>query len=271
MPETLADVQTVFHLGACSATTETDSAFLMKNNYQYTVSLAEWCLANGKRFVYASSAATYGALEEGLSEDLEPTTLRPLNMYAYSKHLFDLRASREGWLSYITGVKYFNIFGPNENHKANMRSVVNKAYTQIMSEGRVTLFKSYRSDFADGMQRRDFFYVKDAAAATIHLAESESVGLFNVGSGEARTWVDLVRPIFSALGRPERIEFIDMPSELVDKYQYHTKADISKIKESGYKGPITPLHEAVHEYVARYLMPGKLLDVADDSDCIAAF
>lgn len=256
-------VGTVFHLGACSSTTETDSDYLMRNNYEYTKNLANWAEESAERFVYASSAATYGALEDDLSDRADLKTLRPLNMYAYSKHLFDLYARRTGLDRSICGVKYFNVFGPNEDHKADMRSMVQKAYEQIRADGSVKLFKSYRPEFRDGEQRRDFVYVKDAVDMTLHLAESGATGLFNVGSGRAQTWLDLIRPIFRALGSPERIEFVEMPERLRGKYQYSTCADTSRIRDGGYTAPVTLLADAVDDYVANYLIPGRCLDPAD--------
>lgn len=248
-------VRTVFHLGACSATTERDAAFLMRNNYEYTKHLARWALDRSIRFVYASSAATYGSLESNLSDGADLRTLRPLNGYAFSKHAFDLYAQRQGWLENICGVKYFNIFGPNEDHKGDMRSVVNKAYGQIRETGGVKLFKSYRPEFRDGEQERDFLYVKDAAAMTVHLAQAGTNGLVNVGSGQARTWLDLVRPIFPAMNVPENITFVDMPDHLKGKYQYSTCATIDKLRASGYTADITPLSDAVRDYVTNYLIP----------------
>ncbi len=258
-------VGTVFHLGACSSTTEDDSDYLMRNNYQYTKNLAHWAEENAERFVYASSAATYGGLEDDLSDEADLSTLRPLNMYAYSKHLFDLYAARAELDRSVCGVKYFNVFGPNEDHKGDMRSVVCKAYEQIRDSGSVKLFKSYRPEFRDGEQRRDFIYVKDAADMTLHLAESGATGLFNVGAGRAQTWLDLVRPIFPALGVPERIEFVDMPERLRGKYQYSTCARSDRVRATGYEAPLTPLGDAVADYVTNYLVPGRSLDPADAS------
>jgi ADP-L-glycero-D-manno-heptose 6-epimerase len=177
--------------------------------------------------------------------------------------LFDLHAQREGWLRRIVGVKYFNVFGPNEDHKGDMRSLVNKAYQQILNTGRVQLFKSHKPEYKDGEQMRDFLYVKDAIEMTLHFAETEAgrkaSGLFNLGSGEANTWLTLTRAIFAALGRPANIDFIDMPEVLRGKYQYYTKADISKLRESGYTRPMTPLADAVRDYVQSYLVLGKKL------------
>lgn len=251
----LRDVRRVFHLGACSATTEKNARYLIENNFDYTRRLAEWALSGGRRFVYASSAATYGDGSAGMADGHENLdALRPLNMYGYSKHLFDLHARRHGWLDRIVGLKYFNVFGPNEDHKGDMRSVVHKACAQIRSEGRVTLFKSHRPDYRDGEQKRDFLYVKDAVAMTLHLADTPSAcGLYNIGSGRASTWIELVTPIFAALNLPVKIDFIDMPEILRGKYQYYTCADITRLRESGWAGDAHPLADAVTDYVKNYL------------------
>ncbi|HUA07922.1 MAG TPA: ADP-glyceromanno-heptose 6-epimerase [Candidatus Acidoferrales bacterium] len=261
-PGYFGEVGTVFHLGACSSTTERDSDYLMRNNYEYTKALAQWALDVDARFVYASSAATYGALEDLLSDEIDVETLRPLNMYAYSKQLFDLYAKRSGMNARIAGLKYFNVFGPNEDHKGDMRSVVCKAYDQIRDGGGVKLFKSYRPEFRDGEQRRDFIYVKDAVEMTIAVAESSATGLVNIGSGLAQTWLDLVRPIFAALALPERVEFVEMPEGLRPKYQYSTQARIDRLRACGYSAPITPLADAVRDYVTNYLVPARVLDPA---------
>ena len=254
----LNEVRAVVHLGACSSTTETDARYLVENNYNYTKMLAEWTLQRGIRFVYASSAATYGAIEGRVSEeDRSITALRPLNMYGYSKQLFDLHAAKRGYLDRIAGLKYFNVFGPNEDHKGDMRSVVNKAFQQIQESGRVRLFKSYRSEFADGEQRRDFLYVKDAVDMTLHLVDDlRANGLFNIGSGQSHTWRELVEAVFAALERPAHIEFIDMPPELRAKYQYWTEASIDRLRATGYGQPISDLQDAVRDYVTQYLVKG---------------
>lgn len=257
----LGPIDTIFHLGACSATTEKDGAYLIENNYRYTQTLAEWALENEARFVYASSAATYGDGLQGMS-DREPdlSKLRPLNLYGYSKHLFDLHAQRRGYLGDIVGVKYFNVFGPNEWHKGEMRSLVCKAYEQIVETGKIRLFKSYKPEYRDGEQMRDFVYVKDAVEMTLHLAKSKKAGgLYNVGSGVARTWVDLGRAIFAALGQEPQIEFIEMPESIRSHYQYHTCADISRLRDTGYKAPTTSLEDAVMDYVTNYLAPHRHL------------
>ncbi len=261
-PQRFAGARTIFHLGACSSTTESDAAYLMRNNFEYSKNIAAWALSKGARLLYASSGATYGAREEGLSESLPLDQLQPLNMYGYSKHLFDQYAQRNGWLERITGLKYFNVFGPNEQHKGDMRSVANKAFGQIRDRGTVRLFRSYRPDYADGEQERDFIYVKDAVEMTLHLAETNAMGLYNVGSGTAHTWLELVRPIFTALRVPERIEFIDMPPAMRDKYQYLTKAEIEKLRSTGYMKAVTPLAEAVADYVSNYLRDDRRLNPA---------
>jgi len=253
-PQQFDDLTAIFHLGACSSTTETDAAYLIRNNFDYTKSLAKFALENGIRFVYASSAATYGCLESAVSESIPLESLRPLNIYGYSKHLFDKWAEHNGLLPLITGLKYFNIFGPNEQHKGDMRSVVHKAYYQILETGQVSLFKSYRPEFRHGEQKRDFMYVKDAVDATIYLAENvDGGGLFNIGSGQANTWLALVNPIFTSCGLAPNIRFIEMPDRLQEKYQYFTCADISKLREAGYDRPMTPLASAVRDYVVNYL------------------
>ncbi len=260
-PESLGKFDVIYHLGANSATTERDAGHLMKNNFEYTKTLAHWAISTSARFVYASSAATYGDGEQGMDDKADDIArLRPLNMYGYSKHLFDLHAQRAGIAKRIVGLKYFNVYGPNENHKGDMRSVVNKAFDQIRATGKVQLFKSHRPDYKDGEQERDFLYVKDAVNITIFLASQPLAGgLYNLGSGEARTWLQLVNAIFSSLGLPPQIDFIDMPEHLREKYQYHTCADISKLRSLGYKDTITPLDDAVADYVKNYLAQGKLL------------
>ena len=258
----LGDFSAVFHLGACSATTEKNASYLIDNNFNVTKELAAWSLAKNIRFIYASSAATYGDGAQGM-DDQDPNLgrLRPLNMYGYSKHLFDQHAQRKGWLDRIVGVKYFNVFGPNEDHKGDMRSLVNKAYEQIRTTGRVGLFKSYHPDFKDGEQMRDFLYVKDAVEMTLHFAESATTagGLFNLGSGNANTWLTLTRAIFTALNLPPKIDFIEMPEALKGKYQYYTKADITKLRNAGYRRAMTPIEDAIRDYVQNYLATNRRL------------
>ena len=263
------DADVIFHMGACSSTTETDADYMLRNNYQYTRDLAEFAAANVIRFIYASSAATYGDGSAGMNDGTEELDkLRPLNIYGYSKHLFDQYAARNGMFEKIVGLKYFNVFGPNENHKGDMRSLVNKAFDQINETGKLKLFKSANKDYEDGEFGRDFVYVKDAVDMTLHFWEnsaltngqaSETGGLFNVGSGRMNTWNVLADAIFRALDLPKNVEFIEMPENLRDKYQYRTEADLTRIRDAGYTAEITPLDEAVTDYVRNYLIPGKRL------------
>ena len=258
----------IIHMGACSSTTETDVGFLTRNNYEYTRDLAEFAVRHDIRFIYASSAATYGDGSADMNDGVATLDkLRPLNLYGESKHRFDQYAAAKGMFEKIVGLKYFNVFGPNENHKGDMRSLVNKAFDQINETGRLKLFKSANPNYADGEFGRDFVYVKDAVDMTLHFLKplanasdsDKTGGLFNVGSGEMHTWNALAAAIFAALGREPNIEYIDMPEQLRDKYQYYTQADITRIRQAGYAGEITSLEAAVSEYVRNYLVPGKHL------------
>jgi len=254
-------IEAILHLGACSATTEQDASYLVRNNFGYTKQLALYAVRNDIRFIYASSAATYGDGVGGFcDDDAGLNELHPLNMYGYSKQLFDVWARDNGLLDRIVGLKYFNVFGPNEYHKGEMRSLVLKAYEQIHSTGKLRLFKSHRNGYGDGEQQRDFIYVKDAAAMTLHFLDNQQAsGIFNIGSSQANSWNRLAAAIFRALGRPERIEYIDMPEAIRETYQYHTCADIAKLRQSRYNQEITPLEKAVEDYVKNYLVPGKQL------------
>ena len=254
----------VLHMGACSATTEPNASYLARNNFEFTKQLAEWALGRGARFVYASSAATYGdgaaGMDDRADSPAELQRLRPLNAYGYSKQLFDLWAARKGVLGRMIGCKFFNVFGPDEDHKGAMRSLVNKAYGQVLETGRVRLFRSHRPDYRDGEQRRDFLYVKDCVDMTLALAADPAAsGLYNVGSGVASTWLELANALFAAMGREPAVEFVDMPEDIRDKYQYYTRADIGKLRGAGYDAPVTPLGEAVRDYVTGYLMPDRRL------------
>jgi ADP-L-glycero-D-manno-heptose 6-epimerase len=248
-------VNGIFHLGACSSTTETSEAYLNDNNTQYTQDLCEWSLRNQARFVYASSAATYGDGLKGYSDDDALTlALKPLTLYGRSKQQFDLWAFKTGALRNIAGIKYFNVYGPGEDHKGEMRSLVNKAHTQICREGQITLFKSHRPEYLDGEQRRDFIYVDDAVAVTLFFYDHPEIsGLFNCGTGKARTWVDLAKALFAAMRKSPKIDFIDMPDTIRDKYQYHTQADIMKIRDAGYSQPFMNIEEGVRQYVQGHL------------------
>lgn len=253
------EAQAVIHLGACSATTERDADYLLRNNYQYTRVLCNWAMENGVRFVYASSAATYGDGARGYddADDVTPTLI-PLNMYGYSKHMFDLWALKHDLFRQIVGLKYFNVYGPFEDHKGDMRSVVSKCYEQIRTTGRVQLFKSYRPEYRDGEQKRDFIYVRDAVDVTLHFALQDADapgGLFNCGTGEARTWIDLVTPVFRALGMEPQIDFIEMPEALRGKYQYFTESKVEKLRQAGFTQPFTSVEEGVREYIEQYYIP----------------
>ena len=253
-------IDVVIHLGACTSTTEKNATYMMENNYVFSKKLAEWALKNRKRFLYASSAATYGSGEEGYSDSDEVTPgLKPLNVYGYSKHLFDLWALKNGLERELTGFKFFNVYGPNENHKGDMRSMVNKGYRQVKETGKIRLFKSHRPGYKDGEQKRDFIYVKDAVELVYHFVENPAKrGIFNIGTGSAHTWNDLARAIFRALDLKPNIEYFDMPEVLRGKYQYFTEADLAKLKNSGAAVKFTPVREAVKDYVG-YLEKGAVL------------
>ncbi len=255
------NIDVIFHLGACSSTTEKDADYLMENNFGYTQTLAEFAIRKQIRFIYASSAATYGDGSNGYEDDEEQLEkLRPMNMYGYSKHLFDLYAKKEKMLNQIVGLKYFNVYGPNEYHKGDMRSVVHKAYEQIKENGKVRLFKSYKEEYKDGEQLRDFIYVKDAVDITLFFMENKNInGIFNVGTGKARTWNDLVSAIFNAMDKPVNIEYIEMPENLKNKYQYFTQADLKKLRDAGYDKEITSLEKGVEDYVKNYLLKDKTI------------
>ena len=257
----LNDVKTVIHLGACSSTTETNEEYLNDNNVLYTKELCEWALKNEVRFIYASSAATYGDGGMGMDdEEAEIERYQPLNLYGWSKQKFDIYAQKQGYLDSIVGLKYFNVYGPNEEHKGNMRSVVSKAYKQIKKTGEMTLFKSHHPDFEDGQQMRDFLYVKDAVCMTLWLTENNKAnGLFNLGSGKARSWIDLAHAIFSALQMEPIVRFIEMPDILKEKYQYFTEAKVKKLETSGYPILLFELEDAVKDYVINYLVPDRRL------------
>lgn len=246
----------IFHLGACSATTEEDTDYLMRNNFQYTKELARYALERDCRFIYASSAATYGGGELGYHDDHNTLAeLKPLNKYAYSKHIFDLHALHNGWLEEIAGLKYFNVYGPHEYHKGDMRSVIHKSFGQAEEEGKIKLFKSHREDYEDGEQQRDFLYVKDAVEMTLFFMDNPDVnGIYNVGTGQARTFDDLAAAVFKTLGEPVNIEYFDMPPEIRGSYQYHTEADLTKLREAGYTEEISSLEAGVEDYLKHYLL-----------------
>ncbi len=257
-----AKIDGIVHLGACSSTTERDATYLVGNNFEYTCMMARLALAKDIRMIYASSCATYGDGALGYRDDENGIeALRPLNMYGYSKQMFDLYAKRRGWLDKLVGCKFSNVYGPNEFHKNEMRSVVLRAYEQISATGRMQLFRSYRADYADGEQQRDFLYVKDAVKMLWHLATVNRAahGLFNIGSGRAETWNALVNAAFAALGKPREVEYIDMPEHLRDRYQYYTCAAMDKLHAAGYTEPATSLADSIRDYLVNYCVPGKYL------------
>ncbi|MBL7130813.1 MAG: ADP-glyceromanno-heptose 6-epimerase [Candidatus Omnitrophica bacterium] len=248
------DVDMIIHLGACTSTTCFDATYMMKNNYEYSRKLAKFAIKRKIPFLYASSAATYGAGEMGYSdEDAETLKLKPLNIYGYSKQLFDLWVLKNGLINKVTGFKFFNVFGPNEYHKGEMMSVIAKSFDKLLKEKKMKLFKSCREDYADGEQRRDFIYVKDAVDIVYHFIEHpKKTGIFNVGTGHAYTWNELAQAIFKALDMPARIEYFDMPEAIRDKYQYFTQADLNKLQGAGVNHNFSEFSEAVKDY-AGYL------------------
>lgn len=255
-----SDIDGVIHLGACSSTTLTDAQYYQENNFEYSCHLARWAVNRQIRFIYASSAAIYGDGQLGYNDaDALTCRLKPLNLYGDSKHRFDLWVLDQGLLNKVVGLRFFNVFGPNEYHKGDMRSVVAKAYRGVVDAGVMFLFKSYNPEFKDGEQKRDFIYVKDAVDVVMHFFGNEEVhGIFNVGTGIARSWNDLARSLFMALGQPVHIEYVDMPENLREKYQYYTCAEVGKLRGAGYQRPFTPLEEAVQDYLS-YLRDERIL------------
>ncbi len=248
------------HLGACSSTVEVDSDYLLNNNYRFSVKLAEYALNHNHRFIYASSAATYGDGSKGFSDDHDLLEqLEPMNMYGYSKHLFDLWAKKQGVLDQIVGLKYFNVFGPNERHKGRMASAIVHILPQAVKEGVIRLFKSSEPEkFADGAQCRDFIYIKDAVRMTCAFLNNNAFGIFNIGTGKTGTWNQVAHSIFKALGKPVNIDYIDMPMDLVGKYQNFTRADMRKTAGIlGQTAICEPLESSIIDYVTQYLMTGK--------------
>ncbi|MFI0434985.1 MAG: ADP-glyceromanno-heptose 6-epimerase [Parachlamydiaceae bacterium] len=253
-------IEAFIHLGACSDTMEIDAGYLLENNYRYSVRLAEYALKHDHRFIYASSAATYGDGSQGFSDDHALLlNLHPLNMYGYSKQLFDQWAFNEGVLDRIVGLKYFNVFGPNEAHKGRMASAITRMVPQILKGDKVKLFKStHPSLFADGEQTRDFVYVKDAVRMTCSFLTHDGSGIYNIGSGRGSTWNQLAHAVYRALDRQPDIEYIDMPLELMGKYQNYSKAEMEKTaKVLKSAATCISLEDAVSDYVRGYLVQGK--------------
>lgn len=254
----LGRIQGIFHLGACSSTTETNVEYMLSNNFEYSKTLVSWALSNNIRTIYASSAATYGDGAEGFKDDeaLIPG-LKALNIYGHSKQLFDLWCLETGASNRVCGLKFFNVFGPNEYHKGNMSSLIFKAVKQIRERSFVSLFKSEHPDYADGEQMRDFVYVKDCTRLMLGLMERTDInGIFNLGSAQASSWNTLIRAVFSAMGKPFNVQYVELPREIAANYQYYTEADMSKLKAVLPQAHrLTPLTEAVCDYVQNYLDP----------------
>lgn len=256
-----AMIQAFVHLGAITSTIEQDANLLLETNYRFSMKLADYAIKNNHRFIYASSAATYGDGEKGFSDDhASLEILEPLNMYGYSKHLFDLWLKSQGLLDKVVGLKFFNVYGPNEGHKGRMASAITHIVPTVLKEGIIRLFKSSCPEkFADGDQCRDFIYVKDASRMTCMFLGNEATGIFNIGTGRTGTWNEIARAVFKALEKPERIEYIDMPPDLLGKYQNYTRADMRKTAGAlGQDAVCETLESNVIEYVKNYLLPGKL-------------
>lgn len=252
-------IEAFIHLGACSSTVETDASYLLENNYRFSVQLADYALTNGQRFIYASSAATYGDGALGFSDQEDQLqSLKPLNMYGYSKHLFDLWLKNQGVLDQVVGLKYFNVFGPNETHKDRMASAIIRMLPAAQKEGVVKLFASTEPEkYPDGGQKRDFIYIKDVARMTCAFLFNDFNGIYNIGTGHATTWNQLASAVFKAIDKPEKIEYFPMPVDLVGKYQNYTCAEMEKtqriLKD---QANTVPIEEAVVEYIRNYLLTG---------------
>jgi len=254
----LADVKgidAVIHLGACSATTEKDFDYLYRNNFNYTKALWNYCAERDIPFLYASSAATYGDGSKGFDDRCDINSLRPLNGYGYSKQLFDLWAERQNKRPpQQVGMKFFNVYGPNEYFKGSMASVIFHSFNTLADADNIKLFKSYLPDYADGEQKRDFVYVKDICnVIKFFLEHREKSGLFNLGTGRAQTFNELAAAVFKALDRPLSVKYIEMPVTLRPKYQYFTEAKMDKLREAGYEAPFATLEEGAGDYVKNYL------------------
>ena len=250
------DTDAIIHMGACSATTERDADYLLNNNYRFSRSIAEIAAGQGVRLLVASSAATYGGGEHGYPDDPEiMDRLRPLNMYGHSKLMFDQWAHRNGMLDKLASLRFFNVYGPNEYHKEDMASMVYKSFNRVRDEGKLVLFKSHRPDFRDGEQMRDFVYVKDIVDAMWWLLETPAAnGIFNMGTGVEETWNQLAAAVFAAIGKKPDIEYVDMPESIRGQYQYRTKADVSRLREAGYKGEFRLVADGVRDYIVNHLM-----------------
>jgi ADP-L-glycero-D-manno-heptose 6-epimerase len=248
-------VEAIIHLGAITSTTADDKEEIMDVNEDWSKEIIRWCVDRGVRCVYISSAATYGDGGEGYSDDHELfDKLKPLNLYGQSKLNVDIWARDAGYLDEVAGLRYFNVFGPNEYHKEEMRSVLAKKFDEVKDEGVIRLFKSYNPDYPDGGQMRDFVYVKDVVDATLFFMDEKLAnGVFNIGTGKARTWNDLAEAMFKAMDKELNIEYVEMPDKLKDQYQYYTQADISKLRVAGFKKDMLSLEDSVKDYVQNYL------------------
>lgn len=253
--EAKKNVSWIIHMGACSSTTETNWDFLYANNFQYSQRLFEWCAQNQKNLIYASSAATYGAGENGFEDTFDTEKLRPLNLYGESKVIMDRWAVKQlaapsNWYA----LKFFNVFGPNEYEKGSMASVAYKAYNQIESTSELGLFKSYNPQYDDGKQLRDFVYVKDVVRWMQELMEKKPTsGIYNMGFGKARTWLDMAYPLFNSLNKEVKIKWLEMPENIKNQYQYFTEANMQKWSAAGMSAPKWALEDAIQDYVKNYL------------------
>ena len=249
-----SEISLILHMGACSSTTELNASYLADNNYQFSKEIITFAVSNGIRMIYASSAATYGDGSLGYDDFESIVHLSPMNMYGFSKQMVDCWVSKNNLLDQIVSLKFSNVFGPNEYHKGDMRSVPNKAFHQIHENGTIGLFKSYKTDYRDGEQKRDFIYVKDVVSMVLFFLEHQDIhGIFNIGSGNARTWNELAIAVFDSLGMDPKIEYIEMPQQIRNKYQYYTELPMSKLQMAGYNSPILSLEEGIKDYVQNYL------------------
>jgi ADP-L-glycero-D-manno-heptose 6-epimerase len=242
----------LIHLGACTNTRENNVEYILKNNFIYSKTLAFFCLENGIEFIYASSASTYGKEEKNFS-DCEDNieNLVPANLYGLSKNIFDIWVVSNKFHNKFVGLKFFNVYGFNEEHKGEMRSVISKGYDQIKQEGRIKLFKSYRKEYKDGEQKRDFVYVMDVCDVIWFFMENKNKkGIFNVGTGKARSFNEVAELLFKYLGKKEKIEYIDMPDDIKESYQYFTEANIEKLRNAGYKKNFMTLEEGLKEFLS---------------------
>jgi ADP-L-glycero-D-manno-heptose 6-epimerase len=248
-----SDISALIHLGACSSTTERNAEYLLENNYRYSMAMAQFAMAHDIPFIYASSAATYGGGEQGY-DDASSLGLRPLNMYGYSKQLFDEWMIDNGYDSSAIGIKFFNVFGPNEYHKGDMASMIYKSWKQVMSQGYISLFASDISEYPDGGQMRDFVYVKDACEVMWKMLNEKSPkGIVNLGTGKARTWNDLASSVFKALGKEIDIRYVSMPDSLKGQYQYYTQAEMKKLQASTSAHDFMELEDSIGDYVINHL------------------